>query len=54
MLIWGEQDISLTRDHMDLLSDRLPNTSDVHVIRGAATPTLTHPEQVNLFLQSLD
>ncbi|WP_409182666.1 alpha/beta fold hydrolase [Amycolatopsis sp. VS8301801F10] len=58
LLMWGEQDVSLPRDRMDLLSERLPNASDVQVIRGAAhTPTLTHPEQVNpllrQFLQTL-
>lgn len=52
LLMWGEQDVSLPRDRMDLLSERLPNASDVHVIHGAAhTPTLTHPEQVNPLLQ---
>ena len=44
----GEQDVSLPRDRTNLLHKRLPNASDVHVIRGTAhTPTLTHPEQVN-------
>ncbi|WP_116198814.1 alpha/beta fold hydrolase [Amycolatopsis circi] len=52
LLMWGEQDVSLPCERMDLLSARLPNASDVHVIRGAAhTPTLTHPEQVNPLLQ---
>ncbi|MCG3756964.1 MULTISPECIES: alpha/beta fold hydrolase [unclassified Amycolatopsis] len=52
LLMWGEQDVSLPRDRMDLLSERLPNAGEVHVIRGAAhTPTLTHPEQVNPLLQ---
>ncbi|GAA1032139.1 hypothetical protein GCM10009565_75900 [Amycolatopsis albidoflavus] len=52
LLMWGEQDVSLPRDRMDLLSERLPNAGDVHVIHGAAhTPTLTHPEQVNPLLK---
>ncbi|MFC5112343.1 alpha/beta fold hydrolase [Amycolatopsis halotolerans] len=52
LLMWGEQDVSLPRDRMDLLSERLPNAGDVHVIHGAThTPTLTHPEQVNPLLQ---
>ncbi|MET9261018.1 alpha/beta hydrolase [Amycolatopsis sp. NPDC004079] len=52
LLMCGEQDVSLPRDRMDLLGERLPNAGDVHVIHGAAhTPTLTHPEQVNPLLQ---
>ncbi|MGC7098765.1 alpha/beta fold hydrolase [Amycolatopsis lurida] len=51
LLIWGSEDVSLPRDRMDLLADRLPKAGEVQVITGAAhTPALTHPDQVNPLL----
>ena len=51
LLMWGEHDISLPLNRMELLRDRLPQADRVHVIDGAAhTPPLTHAEQVNVLL----
>ncbi|WNV87878.1 alpha/beta hydrolase [Umezawaea sp. Da 62-37] len=59
LLMWGEHDVSLPRDRMESLRDRLPGADRVHVIAGAAhTPPLTHADQVNVllaeFLQRLE
>ncbi|WP_018685418.1 alpha/beta fold hydrolase [Actinokineospora enzanensis] len=59
LLMWGEHDVSLPHDRMELLRDRLPGADRVHVIAGAAhTPPLTHADQVNVllteFLQRLE
>lgn len=51
LLMWGEHDVSLPHDRMELLRERLPMADRVHVITGAAhTPPLTHPAQVNKLL----
>jgi len=48
LLMWGEFDKSIPKDRMDLLHERLPGATEVHVIAGSAhTPPLTHPAQVN-------
>ncbi|GGM45254.1 2-succinyl-6-hydroxy-2,4-cyclohexadiene-1-carboxylate synthase [Longimycelium tulufanense] len=51
LLLWGSEDQSLPRDRMELLADRLPGATPVHVIKGAAhTPMLTHAEAANRVL----
>lgn len=51
LLVRGSQDASLPPERMDVLHDRLPAATPVHVVEGAwHSPPLTHPDQVNELL----
>jgi pimeloyl-ACP methyl ester carboxylesterase len=51
LLARGSEDMSLPRERMDVLAERLPHSTSVMTIRGAAhSPPLTHAEEVNELL----